>query len=200
MPYVPSSKTKGHVEKYGEDDREILDKEIHILAKQIAGRIITNYSIKFEYLKSFIDSALGYNELGKAIKNVSKKYGYEGAYLGELNYSITRLIQEVPQQMVKLGKWKEELRYWLYAVTVDSLISLANRNDLPVGVAGVFEDIKDEYKRRVNPAYEAVQIVKSGDCYDTPYHTVLVKAEGIDAVTGERVIGWQEIMVDFRKK
>ena len=189
MPYVPSKKTKGHVEKYGEDDRAVLDPFITKLAIALSVEIDTNYSTKNSYVSAFKNVLEGCRvhpndlkdnaiELGNTIKKVSDKYGYEGAYLGELNYSITRLIQEVPQQMVKLGKWKEELRYWLYAVTVDSLIAMANRTDLAIGEAGVFEDIKDEYKRRVNPAYEAVQIVKSGDCYNTPYHTVLVKAEG----------------------
>ena len=38
----------------------------------------------------------------------------------------------------------------------------------------MFEDIKDEYKRRVNSAYEAAQILKSGDCYDyVPFRTQL---------------------------
>ena len=211
MPYVPSAKTKGHVEKFGEDDRAVLDPFIVRLAKGIATKIDSNYSTKNFYVSAFesvlkgcsgLDTGALTNaaeELGIVIKKASDKYGYEGAYLGELNYSMTRLIQVVPQQMVQMNKWKEELRYWLYAVTVDALIAMANRTDLAVGEAGVFEDIKDEYKRRVNPAYEAVQIVKSGDCYDTPYHTVLVKAEGIDAVTGEKVVGWQEIMVDFTK-
>ena len=46
------------------------------------------------------------------------------------------------------------------------------------GLAGVFEDVKDEYKRRVNTAYEAAQIIKSGDCYEaTPYHTRLMPIE-----------------------
>ncbi len=39
---------------------------------------------------------------------------------------------------------------------------------------GALEDVKDEYKRRANTAYEAAQIRKSEDCYDTPYHTELV--------------------------
>ena len=35
----------------------------------------------------------------------------------------------------------------------------------------MFEDIKDEYKVRVNEAYEHAQIKKSGDCYDAPYYS-----------------------------
>ena len=58
------------------------------------------------------------------------------------------------------------------------------------GLAGVFEDVKDEYKRRVNTAYEAAQILKSGDCYDrVPFHTQLV------AATINGVDGWVEVML-----
>ena len=64
------------------------------------------------------------------------------------------------------------------------------------GFVGVLEDVKDEYKRRVNTAYEAVQIKKSGDCYDTPYHTELVDVKDKDG----NVVGWQEVMKDYRHK
>lgn len=68
----------------------------------------------------------------------------------------------------------KELRYWLYAITVDALISAAQGEGEP-GVNGVFEDIKDEYKVRVNKSYEIAQILKSGDCYDTPYFNKVVE-------------------------
>ena len=114
--------------------------------------------------------------LARAIYEAANSYGYEGAYLGELNYAFTRFIQRVPQIKVELGTWKEELRYWLYAATVEGLTA-AHSHTLGwyIGMAGVFTDIKDEYKRRVNPAYEAAQIVKSGDCYNTPYYNRLVE-------------------------
>jgi hypothetical protein len=112
--------------------------------------------------------------LAKAICDVSIPYKYDGAFLGELNYSITRLIQRIPQIMVDREIFKSALRYWIYA-----------------GIVGVLIDIKDEYKRRVNTSYEAAQIVKSGDCYDTPFYTKLV--EIIDQ-TG-KVIGHQEVMI-----
>jgi hypothetical protein len=58
------------------------------------------------------------------------------------------------------------------------------------GIAGVFEDVKDEYKRRVNTAYEALQIRKSGDCYDkSPFRTQLVEFEA----SGTK--GWIEVML-----
>ena len=113
-------------------------------------------------------------KLANAICDVSIPYKYDGAFLGELNYSITRLIQRIPQLMVDKGFFKSALRYWIYA-----------------GIAGVLIDIKDEYKRRVNTSYEAAQIVKSGDCYDTPYYTKLV--EIIDQIG--KVVGYQEVMI-----
>jgi hypothetical protein len=52
------------------------------------------------------------------------------------------------------------------------------------------KDVKDEYKRRVNTAYEALQIRKSGDCYEkSPFHTQLVEFETAG------VTGWIEIML-----
>lgn len=83
--------------------------------------------------------------------DVSAKYGYEGAYLGECNYVWTRFIQRVPQIKVARGEWKEsdELRYWLYACTVEALTCAAAQTQAwDIGLGGVFEDIKDEYKRR----------------------------------------------------
>ncbi len=137
--------------------------------------------------------------LAHEIVKVANKYGYKGDFDGELNYSITRLIQVVPQNMVDRGIWKEAFRYWIYAQTAGALTRIPleihdkyRNNDSWIidGLIGVFNDIKDEYKRRVNTAYEAVQIDKTGDCYDTPYHTDLVKTKD----------GYQEIMKDHRKK
>lgn len=126
MPYVPSKKTPGQMEKFNEDDREVLDP----LAKQLAD----------------------------AIAKVASKYKYQGAFLGELNYSITRLIQHLPRALVKTGESPAEIKYCLQA-----------------GIMGVCLDVALEYKRRVNHAYETAQIIKSGDCYDTPYYTRVVE-------------------------
>ena len=52
-------------------------------------------------------------------------------------------------------------------------------------------DVILEYKRRVNTSYEAEQIIKSGDCYDTPYFTKLVDVVDKNG----RVLGKMEIMV-----
>lgn len=96
-------------------------------------------------------------QLADGIAQVAATYKYDGAFLGELNYSLTRLIQHLPRSLQEFQGFKDEIRYWMYA-----------------GIVGVLVDVKDEYKRRVNPAYEAAQIEKSGDCYDTPYYTRLV--------------------------
>lgn len=142
MPYVPSKKTLGHLEKYGEDDREVLDPLAKLLAEGIA--------------------------------KVAKKYKYKGAFLGELNYSITRLLNHLPRELVKTGEAASEIRYWMQA-----------------GIMGVCLDVALEYKHRVNRSYESAQIIKSGDCYDTPYYSRLV--EVVDD-NGEHV-GYQEVML-----
>jgi hypothetical protein len=205
MPYVPSLKTDGK-----SDDRVRLDVVAEEIAQELAKRARTNFGLLQEYKQQFIsigsdlallaksDSPEKYegtaNKLAYTIFDVARKYQYEGAFLGELNYSITRLIQRVPQIKVELGQWlpKDELRYWLYAATVEALTYAANYfEQTGIGVAGVFEDIKDEYKRRVNVGYEAAQIVKSGDCYDTPYYTRLVEVVDEEG----KLIGHQEIML-----
>ncbi len=186
MPYVPSEKTLPPAE-----DRKILDEAVEPVARKAVAAITTNFSLIKEYKRVFravagrIHRLLSVcvespdnpeTNLAKAIYEVGAKYGYEGAFLGELNYSITRLIQRVPQIMVENGAWKEELRYWLYAATVEALTYAQDQTKtLGVGISGVFEDIKDEYKWRVNRSYEAAQIIKSGDCYDTPYYGRLVE-------------------------
>lgn len=190
MPYVPSKKTDGKSE-----DREILDKAVEFLARDVAGKIANNLSIIGVYEDTFLEVSRILShllthrpqdgkaeqsgaeaELAEAIYAIGEKYGYGGACLGEFNYSFTRFIQRVPQIMVEKGTWKEELRYWLYAATVEALTYAASKTETwRIGFSGVFEDIKDEYKWRVNRSYEAAQIVKSGDCYDTPYYGRLVE-------------------------
>jgi hypothetical protein len=199
MPYVPSEKTTPPAE-----DRKILDATVEVLSRESAGKITNNLSLITVYKSVFYDIAKGLQNLVSGrrsdcaqttachIYEVGEKYGYEGAYLGELNYTITRFIQRVPQIMVESGTWKDELRYWLYAATVEALTHAAyETRNLSIGVSGVFEDIKDEYKRRVNVAYEAAQILKSGDCYDTPYYTRLVEVVDEDG----NHVGHQEVML-----
>lgn len=205
MPYVPSKKTDGK-----STDREDLDVALERVSQDAATEITNNFSLVRVYKRIFESIAarlsfLATNSrthpdkgssaalLGNTIFDVGRSYGYEGAFLGELNYTITRFIQRVPQIKVKRGDWqeKDELRYWLYACTVEALTDAAITWNTGVGIGGVFEDIKDEYKRRVNTAYEAAQIVKSGDCYDAPYYTRLIEVQDEYGV----LIGHQEIML-----
>ncbi|MBI2625396.1 MAG: hypothetical protein HYW70_03645 [Candidatus Nealsonbacteria bacterium] len=202
MPYVPSKKTDGK-----STDREVLDKAVEVLAEEAAGGISDNLSLIEVYKSIFLDVAHSLadrlsgskeikdsseSNLALAIYEVGEKYGYQGAYLGEFNYAFTRFIQRVPQVKVENGEWTQEFRYWLYAATVEALTYASQEvRGLGLGVSGVFEDIKDEYKRRVNTAYETEQILKSGDCYDAPYYTRLV--EVVDE-NGTHV-GHQEIML-----
>lgn len=123
-----------------------------------------------------------------------------GAWLGRMNYALTRLIQRVPEKMVDEGAWKDEFRYWLYAMTVGALersaieIHSVEGKDWPEdGLVGVLVDVKDEYKRRVNSAYEMVQIRRSGDCYTTRYRTELAEFRDRSG----KVSGYVEVMKEF---
>lgn len=201
MPYVPSKKTDG-----ASTDREDLNPVVEQMAEEAAKKITNNLSLIRVYRARFLNTADALKSrlqragagsgitdtLANTILMVAERHGYEGAYLGELNYAITRFIQRVPQIKVAKGDWKQEFRYWLYAATVEALTDAAYETHFwGLGISGVFEDIKDEYKRRVNTAYEAEQIVKSGDCYDAPYYTRLVPV--VDE-SGDHV-GYQEIML-----
>lgn len=184
MPYVPSKKTNGR-----STDREVIDAALAPLVRGVAANITNNLSLRKIYERVFIQTASDLRDmlktpmlinikrsgilwnLAKAIYKTGEKYGYEGAYLGEFNYAITRFIQRVPQIKVEQGEWKYEFRYWLYAETISALVYASRHTeDLDIGVDGVFIDIKDEYKWRVNRSYETAQILKNGDCYDTPYY------------------------------
>ncbi len=135
--------------------------------------------------------------LAACIVETAKGYQQKGGWTGELNYAVTTLIQMVPYTLYRRGVWAECLRYWLHAQTVGALTRTAYDihqrfpNDwVGNGLAGVFEDVKDELKRRVNSAYEAAQITKSGDCYRmVPLRTQLVPMEK------DGVEGYIEIML-----
>lgn len=204
MPYVPSEKTNPPAE-----DRKIIDVAVEVLANKAAAEIKSNLSVieiykdmfsaVSEELFALLEGVKRSGEspeakLAAAIYEIGAKYGYDGAYLGEFNYGLTRFIQRVPQIKIASGKWKptDEFRYWFYAATASALTQASRfTEDLDIGVDGVFEDVKDEYKRRVNTAYEAEQILKSGDCYDTPYYTRLVRV--VDE--GGNLIGHMEVML-----
>ncbi len=205
MPYVPSKKTDGKAE-----DREIIDRAVEIAATAAAKSITDNRSLIRVYKKEFLDTALALallmngeaekdpsyvpTALATAAHEAAKPYGYQLAELGELNYAITRFIQRVPQLMVANGKWpaKDEIRYWLYAGTASALIHASRHTeDLELGIDGVFKDIKDEYKWRVNRSYEIAQIIKSGDCYDTPFYNKPLKLVDEDG----KEVGYVDVCV-----
>jgi hypothetical protein len=207
MPYIPA------------ENRPAIDEAVAILAEEIAAELLSNditaalserYRICFMAIAEAIVSlekgmtptaSLSVDRLAARIIEAARGYRQQGGWLGELNYALTRLIQQVPFIMHRNQAWKEAMRYWLYAETVGALTRTAYDihsrygNDwISNGLAGVFEDVKDEYKRRVNTAYEAAQIRKSGDCYDhSPFRTELVKFNtgGAD--------GWIEIMLPQQK-
>jgi len=201
------------------EDRPALDGRVAALAGEVAARLTKkngDTDVSCEYRKVFrrIAVALGELESGTRprrkgapeqlaveIFDGAKKHKQRGAWLGNLNYSVTRLIQVVPTVMVRRRAWKEKFRYWLYAQTVGALERAAmdchakGTDDwFYDGLVGVFVDVKDEYKRRVNAAYEAVQIMKSGDCYDTPYRTEVIEVRNKAGV----LEGYRETMKDYR--
>jgi hypothetical protein len=211
MPYIATK------------ERPAIDKKVEALAEETSaqlGRGANNDTdISVHYRRAFVTIAKVLLELerGKTAQSESgraqnlaleifgkssKTSADRAAWLGRLNYALTRFIQVVPEKMVQRRVWKEEFRYWVYAQTVGALARSAMEvpglgDDWPTdGLVGVLVDVKDEYKRRVNAAYETFQIRKAGDCYNTRYRTEL--SEMRDA--SGRVIGYTEVMKDFRAK
>jgi hypothetical protein len=207
MPYIPPN------------NRPPIDEAVELLAKEIAdamqagketselgSRLRAAFMAVARYIR---DSESGKSPmngnkaqaLAQCILDTATSYGIKGGWTGELNYAVTRLLQAVPYQLYKKGEWQEPLRYWIYAEAVGALTRTAwdlhaecADDYIGNGLCGVFIDIKDEYKRRVNTAYEAAQILKSGDCYDrTTFRTQLVpvSVNGVD--------GYQEVMLPPQK-
>jgi hypothetical protein len=85
-------------------------------------------------LDQHIDSLA--NEIGK----IHKEYGYDGAFLGLVNYSVTRLVTSIMKDQF------ERPRYWHSPA-----------------IRGTMMDIGDELYRRVFVPYEDIQIEKNGD-------------------------------------
>ena len=202
MPYIPPQ------------NRPVIDAAVDSLAEEIAATLRRErqtaefselYRDAFNRIAEAIDriergGATGDSApecLAVAITDAARGYNTKGGWLGEMNYGLTMLIQVVPLKMKQSGAWTDALRYWIYAETVGALVRASYDVHARYpntwqanGLAGVFEDVKDEYKRRVNTAYEAAQILKSGDCYDaTPYHTRLMPIEH------DGVRGYFEIML-----
>jgi len=113
-------------------------------------------------------------DMSKSIASVCTRHGYEGAFAGELNYVISRLLQKIPRDLVSHNQVSEEMRYWIQPL-----------------MYGVLLDVILEHKRRANVSYEAHQIVKSGDCFDTPYYTKLLEIVDKDG----NHVGYQEVSV-----
>jgi len=208
MPYIPPA------------NRPAIDEKVNALTDEIAAVMIREKQtadISVHYRRAFLEIARFIaaleqktasapssraQQLAATIVETARGYGIQGGWTGELNYAITMLIQLVPYEMCRRKAWADSLRYWIYAQTVGALTRTAY--DLHVGTAddyigngltGVFEDIKDEYKRRVNSAYEAAQILKSGDCFDyVPFRTHLV------ATTVGGVSGYQEVMLPRQER
>jgi hypothetical protein len=207
MPYIPPNNRPPIDEAVDQLAKEIADamqagKETSELGSRLraAFMAVARYIRESETGKS---PAVGgkAQELARRILDIAASYGIKGGWTGELNYAVTRLLQAVPYQLYKKGEWQEPLRYWIYAETVGALTRTAwdlhaecADDYIGNGLCGVFIDIKDEYKRRVNTAYEAAQILKSGDCYDrTTFRTQLVPVSinGVD--------GYQEVMLPQQK-
>jgi hypothetical protein len=207
MPYISA------------EERPALDEVIEPVAEGIASELSrgpnTETSVSTLYRRTFsivgrtlLDLASGASReetRGAEGRLALKIYGatggtHDGAWLGRLNYSLTRLIQAVPRKMVEKGAWKEEVRYWVYAQTAGALArsamefnAMAGDEWYADGIVGVLGDVKDEYKRRVNAAYETFQIRKSGDCYTTRYRVDLSEVKD----TSGRVVGFSEVMKDL---
>ncbi len=202
MPYIPPQ-NRPDIDKAV---MTLADKLVEtIIAQNITAQISEIYRETFMEIAEHIDALEAdpavqaqseAQALAATIVEKAKMYEQQGGWLGELNYAVTTLIMAVPFKLYKAGTWQEALRYWLYAETVGALVrtsyTLHSKADNWIynGLSGVFEDVKDEYKRRVNTSYECLQIRKSGDCYNmSPFRTELVETE----VAG--VKGWQEVML-----
>lgn len=207
MPYIPPQ------------NRPAIDLAVGVLADELAAQLKQNnatatiselYRTAFMEIADFIAAiesgsagapASAAQRVGQIIVEMAKTYNQQGGWLGELNYAVTTLIQAVPFRLYEAGVWQEALRYWLYAETVGALVrtsyeihAKSTNHWVGNGLAGVFVDVKDEYKRRVNTAYEAAQILKSGDCFNmSPFRTQLVETE----VAG--VKGYAEVMLPWQK-
>lgn len=78
--------------------------------------------------------------LAERIVAEAKTQGNEAAFAGLLNYTCTRLALQIVR--LQFGK----MRYWLIAL-----------------VTGTFQNIAQEFYRRVGVPYEEKQILKNGD-------------------------------------
>ncbi|MGQ9687489.1 MAG: DUF6899 family protein [Desulfobaccales bacterium] len=80
------------------------------------------------------------DELAARLVAQAEAAGYEGAFTGLLNYAYTRLALAVVRR--RFGR----LRYWLIAA-----------------LSGVFQNLSQEFYRRLAAPYEDRQMAQSGD-------------------------------------
>ncbi len=208
MPYIAAA------------DRPPIDAKVEALADELASRLTdemngdTEVSVCYREVVSRVAGMLralqegqkreardNAERLASEIFTGAEKLGHRGAWLGGLDYALTRLIQALPVRMVEKKVWRDEFRFWVYAQTAGALeraamaIHSSDKDDwVSDALVGVLMDVKDEYKRRVNSAYEALQIRRSGDCYTTKYRTELVEVK--DA-SGD-LIGYGEVTRELR--
>jgi hypothetical protein len=216
MPYVEKHdrrKLEAYISSLAEDIGKQLSSKAGLTIAQQQEELGVLYKSKLlEVADALIDKESGRDamprtaaqRLGHQIFDVAKRKGgsIRVDWLGNLNYTTTRLIQQVPRIMIANHGWKEEFGYPLYALTAGAIEQCAleirtryvpgNIEWVLDGLVGVFFDISDEYKRRVNIAYEAVQIKEKGDAFDAPFRT-----EVIEVKTADGRSGYQEIMRDF---
>jgi hypothetical protein len=210
MPYISA------------EDRPPLDRLVDALADELASKLSDEMNGDTEVSSCYKEAFLAVakklqglqrgekqpaqskaEELAFEIFTGAERHGYRGAWVGGFDYALTRLIQRVPVKMVEKRAWKEEFRFWVYVQTGGALERTAMRIHSEGGdddwvtdaLVAVLTDVKDEYKRRVNSAYEAIQIRKSGDCYTTPYRTEIVDVKDYM----NKVMGYTEIMKEFRR-
>lgn len=110
MPYIPN---EPKIKEYDTDSHKTPNREI---------------------LDPIID------ELVDKLTQMHKAYGYDAAFAGLFNYTITRMFTKF------LLDNNERIRYWHSPI-----------------IRGVLQDVGDELYRRVFVPYEDVQIEKNGD-------------------------------------
>ncbi len=216
MPYVEKHdrrKMEAYITALAEDVARQLASVGKTPERQEAALGVMYKHIMLEMTNAIVDKESGSDavpktaaqRLGHQLFDVAKRKGgsIKVDWLGNLNYATTRLIQIVPHIMVAEHGWKEEFNNSIYTMTAGALEQTAmeirtryvpgNIEWVLDGLVGVLFDITDEYKRRVNIAYRAVQIKDLGDSFDAPFRTEVVENE----ITGNK--GYQEIMMDHSK-
>jgi hypothetical protein len=164
MPYVPGLKTMAREWLKYDGNTNPTEAELATAVEALKGEVlllgreavVTKYETIFPRDKIADDREILdvlAQATAKGIAEVAAKYKYKGAHAGELNYTLTRILNHLPRELMKTGEMKSELRYYFNAI-----------------IYGVLLDVALEHKTRVNKAYEIAQIKKSGDCYDGPYY------------------------------